>query len=592
MLSSDPGSRLWQVYRDPVGESADTVRLPTLTVGLCLPMPMTNARTGAQILVDHLALNGVERVFCVPGESYLAVLDALHGHAIETIVCRQEGGVSAMADADGKLTGRPGIAFVTRGPGITNASIGLHTAQQDSTPVILFMGQVGSQDMEREAFQELDVRKVFGSIAKWAAQIDRADRLPEMVSHAFHVATSGRPGPVVLALPEDMLVDVAHVDDARPARPVTNGPTPAAIAAVVGHLERAERPLMLVGGPGWTAAAGQAVLRAAHALSVPVVTSFRCQDYVDNDDPAYGGDAGIGLNPALAERVRTADVLLVVGDRLGEMTTSGYSLLVPPNPSQTLIHVHPSGDELGRVYRPDLGIVSRSDAFVEALAAVPLADSSVRRAWLAATRRDYAAWIAPEANPGALQMATVIQLLRERLPSDAIFCNGAGNYTGWLHRYFRYRGFRTMLAPTSGAMGYGVPSAVAAKLRHPDRAVVSISGDGCFLMNGQEMATATQYGAKILFLVVNNGMYGTIRMHQERAYPGRVSATDLVNPDFVKLGEAYGAYAERVERTADFAPALTRALAAPGPALIELILDPDAITTKTSLSEIRATATC
>lgn len=547
-------------------------------------------RTGAQLLVDQLALNGVERVFCVPGESFLAVLDALHQHRIETIVCRQEGGVSAMADADGKLTGRPGIAFVTRGPGVTNAAIGLHTAQQDSTPLILFMGQVGSQDAEREAFQEIDVRKVFGSIAKWAAQIDRADRVPEMVSHAFHVAMSGRPGPVVLALPEDMLVTPADVADARPAVPPASGPTPATMAAVADRLGRAHRPLILVGGPGWSESAGHDLLRAARRLAIPVTTSFRCQDYVDNDDALYAGDVGIGPNPALAERVRSADLLLVIGARLGEMTTGGYSLVTPPNPRQSLIHVHPSGDELGRVYRPDMGIVSDTSRFAEALAAVEPGDGPVRAQWCATARRDYESWQQPVANPGTLQMAAIVRHLRDCLPTDAIVCNGAGNYTGWFHRFFRYRRYRTMLAPTSGAMGYGVPAAVAAKLRHPSRIVVSASGDGCFLMNGQELATAVQYGANILFLVVNNGMYGTIRMHQERAYPGRVAATTLHNPDFVKLGEAYGAHAERVARTEAFAPALERALAADRPALIELVLDPEAITSRTTLSALRSAA--
>lgn len=551
-------------------------------------MTATATRTGAQILVDQLAVNGVERVFCVPGESFLAVLDAFYQHRIETIVCRQEGGVGAMADADGKLTGRPGIAFVTRGPGVTNAAIGLHTAQQDSTPMILFMGQVGSGDAEREAFQEIDVRRVFGSIAKWAAQIDRADRVPEMVGHAFHVATSGRPGPVVLALPEDMLVTPADAADARPALPAASGPAPATLAAVADRLARARHPLILVGGPGWSASAGRDLLRAAHRLAIPVTTSFRCQDYVDNDDALYAGDVGIGPNPALAERVRSADLLLVIGARLGEMTTGGYTLVTPPNPQQTLIHVHPSGDELGRVYRPDLGIVSDTARFAEALASLEPGGAPVRTEWCAAARRDYEAWQQPVTNPGAVQMAAIVRQLRDRLPDDAIVCNGAGNYTGWFHRFFRYRRYRTMLAPTSGAMGYGVPAAVAAKLRHPGRVVVSASGDGCFLMNGQEMATAAQYGANILFLVVNNGMYGTIRMHQERAYPGRVSATTLHNPDFVKLGEAYGGHAERVVRTEAFAPALERALAADRPALIELVLDPEAITSRTTLSALRS----
>ena len=549
-------------------------------------------RTGGRILVDNLLAQGVDLAFCVPGESYLPVLDALYDvrERLRLIVCRQEGGASYMAEAYGKLTGRPGIVFVTRGPGASNAAIGIHTAQQDSTPLIAFVGQVGSDFADREAFQEIDYRRMYGGIAKWSAQIDRTERIPEYVARAFRVALSGRPGPVVLALPEDMLSTKADaVDAARVALPGV-APSTAQIDALRNMLLPAKRPLVIAGGSGWTAQTCSDLARFAEANALPVACAFRNQDLFDNRHPSYAGDVGIAINPKLAARVRNADVLLVIGERLGEMVTSGYTLLAPPQPKQALIHVHPGADELGRVYQPALAIESSMPAFCAALAAM----EPIRTApWFGSAEQahgEYLAWQKPRAMPGALDLWQVVATLRERLPEDAILANGAGNYTGWLHRLYRYPRFRTQLGPYSGAMGYGVPAAIAAKAAHPERVVVSWNGDGCFLMNGQELATAVQYGLAIVLIVVDNGMYGTIRMHQEREYPARVYGTELINPDFVALARAYGALGETVTGTAEFAPALERALAAGRPALIHLRVDPQAITMNATIDEIRAAA--
>ena len=540
-------------------------------------------RHAGQVLVECLEAQGVERVFCIPGESYLAALDGLHGSGIATVVARHEGAAAMMAEATGKLTGRPGVAFVTRGPGATNASAGVHVASQDSTPMVLFVGQVASDQRDREAFQEVDYRAMFGPLAKWVAEVDRADRLPEYVSHAFHVAQSGRPGPVVLALPEDVISapsDAAPV----PAAVLPSGlAAEADVAAVLERLEAAERPIVVVGGPGWSAEAAQALGRLAEALQVPVGASFRCQDYLDNRHPCYAGDVGIGINPALAERVREADLILALGPRLGEMTTSGYTLLTPPVPRQALIHVHPDPSELGRVYRPELAVCASAGAVVGQLAAAARPTARDRGARVAQARADYEAWQEPQETPGALRMERVIAHLNEALPEDAIVTNGAGNYSAWLHRYYRYRGWRTQLAPTSGSMGYGLPAAIAAKLQHPGREVVCLAGDGCFQMVSGELGTACQHGAGVVVLISNNGMYGTIRMHQERAYPGRPSGTDLVNPDFAALARAHGAFGATVERDADFAPALAAARAAGTPAVLDLKLDPTALSPKMRL---------
>ncbi|MFI4988297.1 MAG: thiamine pyrophosphate-binding protein [Alphaproteobacteria bacterium] len=551
-----------------------------------------SVRSGGQILVDQLKIHGVDTVFCVPGESYLAVLDALydaHGQ-IRLVVCRQEGGAAYMAEAHGKLTGRPGIAFVTRGPGGTNASVGVHTAFQDSTPMILFIGQVARGDVEREAFQEIDFCRMYGPLSKWVAQIDDPGRIPEYLAHAFSLATSGRPGPVILALPEDMLREPVAVEDAAPYKSVQAYPAPADMSRLHGLLAAARRPLLLLGGSGWTAEAVADITAFAAANCLPVATSFRRQDRFDNLHPSYAGDLGIGPNPKLAALVEDADLLIAAGPRLGEMTTGGYRLFAVPRPKQTLVHVHMGAEELNRVYQAALPINAGMANFAAAARALPPVQSPPWAAAAAAAHEAYLAYTTPVANPGPLNLAELVAYLRAELPPDTIVTNGAGNFSGWVHRFWRYRDFGTQLAPTSGSMGYGVPAAVAAALAHPERTVLSFSGDGCFLMNGQELATALQHGAAPIFFVVNNGMYGTIRMHQEREYPARVSGTGLVNPDFAALARAYGAHGETVERTEDFAAAFARARQAGRAALIELRLDPEAITTRTTLSKIRETA--
>jgi acetolactate synthase-1/2/3 large subunit len=546
------------------------------------------ARTGGQILVDQLRIHGVEMAFGVPGESYLAVLDALYDHRerIRFIINRQEGGSAFMADAYSKLTGKPGICFVTRGPGATNASIGIHTAFQDSTPLILFIGQVAGDVVEREGFQEIDFRRMYGEMAKWVAQIDRADRVPEYVSRAFHTATSGRPGPVVLALPEDMLTETAVVADAQPWQRVPAHPGADQMTRLHGLLAGARRPMVIVGGSVWDAPACANLKAFVTANNLPVVASFRRQDLLDNRDPHYAGDIGPGPNPALVKRIRAADLLLVVGSRLGEMATQGYTLIDTPRPAQTLVHVHGGPQELGRVYQTDLAINASMIEFAAALAAMP----AVKPAWddwTRAARADYEAWLVPTKVPGNVDLAQVLKTLAAKLPADTIIANCAGNYATWVHRFHQYTGLRTQLAPTSGAMGYSVPAGVAAKIAAPERTVVAISGDGCFLMNGQELATAAQFGANLLFLVVNNGMFGTIRMHQERHYPERISGTQLANPDFAALARAYGGHGEVVEKTADFEAALERARAAKTFALIELRVDPEAITPRTTITALR-----
>jgi acetolactate synthase-1/2/3 large subunit len=548
-------------------------------------------RTAAQILVDALKIHGVDTAFCVPGESYLAVLDALYDarEAIRLIVARQDGGAAYMAEAYGKAAGKPGICFVTRGPGATNASIGVHTAHQDSTPMILFVGQVPGEFADREAFQEIDYRHMFGPMAKWVAQIDRPERMHEYVSHAFHLAVSGRPGPVVLALPEDMLTQQSAAAAVLPYQAVQAAPSPADLEKLRGLLAQAQRPLVVLGGTVWTQDARRDLQAFAQNCGLPVTCSFRFQDLFDNRHDHYVGDVGIGINPKLAERVRSADLLLVIGARLGEMTTGAYTLVEPPRPRQKLVHVHAGAEELGRVYQGELLINSGMPQIAAALKDLRV-DGNAWKAWREQARAEYLQWTEPAANPGKVQMAEIVCWLRDRLPRDAIVANGAGNFAGWISRYYRYPALRTQVAPTNGSMGYGVPAGIAAKVAHPGRMVVSINGDGDFLMNGQELATAVQYGLPVIFVVVNNGMYGTIRMHQEREYPARVYATALNNPDFAALARAYGAHGETVDETAQFAPAFERAASAGKPALIELRIDPQAITTSTTLDAIRARA--
>jgi acetolactate synthase I/II/III large subunit len=545
-------------------------------------------RHGGKILIDQLEIQGATTAFTVPGESFLAALDGLHdSNRIKTIICRQEGGASMMAEAWGKITGEPGICFVTRGPGAANAMSGLHVARQDSTPMVAFVGMPSSGHEDREAFQEIEIKQVFSSFVKWAAVIRQTERIPEYVSHAIHVARSGRPGPVVLGLPEDMLASGCDAADAKPARIAESRPGAEDLAVLQEKLGKAVRPLMIIGGPGWSVAAQKAMEAFADRFDLPVAPAFRYQDYFDNRHRCYVGCAGIGLDAKLAAAIKDADVLIVLGARLGEMTTSGYTLIDIPDPKQFLVHIHPSPDELGSVYRPDLPVAATARTFCETLSRLePPAKItwSGRRAEL---RAAYEQSLRPIPLPGAVKMADVMRTVSELLPENGIVTNGAGNFAAFVHRYFQYKSYRTCLAPTSGSMGYGLPAAIAAKLAHPTRPVVSVQGDGDFLMTGQELATAAQYALPIVTIIANNGMYGTIRAHQEREYPRRIVGTTLVNPDFAAYARSFGAEGYTIEATADFAPAFRAALASSKPSVIELKLDPEALSPRKTLTETR-----
>ena len=545
-------------------------------------------RHGGKILSDQLVKLGVERVFSVPGESFLAALDGLYDSGIANIVCRQEGGAAMMAEAYGKMTGRPGVCFVTRGPGATNASAGIHIAMQDSTPMVMFVGQIDNRHTDRETFQEVDYKAVFGGLAKWVAQIDHTDRLPEYISRAFSVATSGRPGPVVLALPENMLSAEADVPDMTIASRPASAMTEETVREVMHHLGQAEKPLVVVGGPHWSPQAQAQLQRFAEVQNLPVATSFRRQDYIDNRHGSYAGDLNVGINPRLAARVREADLLLLIGTRFGDIETQGYTLVDPADPKKTIIHIHADADEIGRVYVPAIGITAKAtDAIAQLAQASPAGDW---QSWTAAARADYDHWRKPQESPGELKQEEVIKWLSDNLPDDAILTNGAGNYAAWLHRYFVYKQHGTQLAPTSGSMGYGFPAAISASLAHPDRTVVCLAGDGCFQMTCNELSTAVQHGAKPIVVVMNNGRYGTIRMHQEKHYPARVSGTMLANPDFAALARAYGGHGELVERSEDFGAAFERARAAGKVAIIECRVDEEALSTGATLSATRAAA--
>ena len=545
-------------------------------------------RSGGEVLVDQLIVQGVTNAFCVPGESYLAVLDALYlkRKDISLYVARQDGGAAFMAEAYGKATGEVGICFVTRGPGATNASIGVHTAFQDSTPMILFVGQVGGDMVDREAFQEIDYRRMFGQMTKWVAQIDRVERIPEYVARAFQVASSGRPGPVVLALPEDMLVEKVRIEDSERVKRVTHQPSMQSMQEVRSLLELSERPLVILGGGGWSESARRQIEMFAEKNHLPVGCSFRRQDLFDNRHPNYIGDIGIGINPKLASIVKESDLLLVVGARLGEMTTGGYALIEAPTPKQKLIHIHPGIEELGRVFQASVMINSNIEEAAEALNLLEPSES-VSTDWLNKANKTYIENIIPQPSTGDVDLSELMIAMRELLPRDTVMTNGAGNFSGWIHRYWQYEDFRSQIAPTNGAMGYGVPAGVAAKIACPDKLVVSVSGDGCFLMNGQEIATAIQYNLKILFIVFDNGMYGTIRMHQERDYPSHVYGTALKNPDFAALAKAYGLHAETVTSTRDIRGAIKRCIDQNSASLIHIKVDPEAITTRTTLTAIR-----
>ncbi|MET3660845.1 thiamine pyrophosphate-binding protein [Aquamicrobium ahrensii] len=545
-------------------------------------------KTGGKLIVEALEANGADRIFCVPGESYLAVLDALHDSSIRTIVCRQEGGAAMMADCQGRLTGKPGVCFVTRGPGATNASAGVHIAMQDSIPMILFIGQIAGHAKYREAFQEVDYHAFFGDIAKWVVEIDDAARIPELVTRAFAVATSGRPGPVIISLPEDMLVSEVEAPAALPHTPVETRPGVAEIDELEKLLSEAKRPFVILGGTRWNAGAVEHMQRISENWALPVGVSFRRQMLFDHLHGSYAGDVGIGVNPKLASAIKDADLVLLIGGRFGEMPSSDYTLMKSPYPDQKLVHVHVDANELGRVYRPALAINASPAAFVEAFANRKPKAAPV---WANETKQrhaDYLAWSTPpETGPGPVQMGPIMDYLESTLPQDAIICNGAGNFATWMHRFHRFRRYNTQAAPTSGSMGYGVPAGVGAKSVFPDREVIVWAGDGDFLMHGQEFATAVQYDLPVIVVILNNGIYGTIRMHQERDYPGRVSGTSLKNPDFAAYARAFGGHGETVETTIEFAPAFERARASGKPAIIEIRLDPDAITPTRTLTDIR-----
>jgi acetolactate synthase I/II/III large subunit len=555
---------------------------------------MTSAlrpRTGGQILIDQLVIQGVKHIFCVPGESYLAALDAMHDAPLNVTICRQEGGAAMMAESHGKLTGRPGICFVTRGPGATNASPGIHIASQDSTPMILLVGQVGREMRGREAFQELDYRAVFGSMVKWAIEIDCVTRIPELVARAFQVAMSGRAGPVVLALPEDVLTELGTCPDVEPVTIAESLPRPADLERLERMLAQARRPVVVAGGSRWDAAATTQLVEFVTRRDLPVCVSFRRQSLFPGSHPNYFGECGAGANPALLQSIHDSDLVLLLGTRFSEIASQGYTLLDVPRPKQKLIHVHAGAEELGRVYQPDLALNVTPTAFLRAAADSAPAHFGERKSYLAQLRKHHLSWSdKPTEGPGRFNFGRALLALRASLPPAVTVTTGAGNYAAWVNRFFQFQELGKLVAPTSGSMGYGVPAAVGALRLDPTRLVIAFAGDGCFLMNGQEFATAVQYGLPLIVIVVDNGGYGTIRMHQETHYPGRVVGTLLHNPDFAAYAVAFGGHGERVERTEDFVPAFQRARAAGKPAILHCLMDIEALTPSLSLTAIRKAA--
>ena len=548
-------------------------------------------RTAAAALVEQLRINGVEHVFCVPGESFLPVLDALRDSGITVTVCRHEGGAAMMAEAVGKTTGRPGICFVTRGPGATNASAGIHIAQQDSSPMIMFVGQVETSVREREAFQELDYRAVFGSMTKWTVEVDDPNRITEFVSRAFYTACGGRPGPVVVALPENMLSERVTIADAPPYEPVETSPGEEEMAKLGELLAEAKIPLFVLGGSRWTETARRQIHEFAERTGLPIATSYRRSTLFDPLHPLYAGDLGLGPNPKLVARAKAADLLVLVGGRLGEIPSQGYSLLSSPSPQTKLVHIHPGAEEIGRVYRPHLAIHASPTRFVAALKHLDVTAKAAWREHAAAAHEEFLAWTATATpQPGNVNLGEIMIWLRDHVPTDTILCNGAGNYASWIHRFYRFREFMTHVAPTSASMGYGMPAAIAMQRLHPDRLVLSVNGDGDFLMSGQEFALAVQYRLPIIVVVCDNGMYGTIRMHQEREFPGRVSATELLNPDFDAYARAFGGFGAVVNKTSEFPAAFAAARKSGLPSIIHLKIDPDAILPAATLSGIRECA--
>jgi acetolactate synthase I/II/III large subunit len=556
---------------------------------------MTNSclagRTGGQILIDQLVAQGVKHVFCVPGESYLPALDAMHDAPLAVTVCRQEGGAAMMAEAHGKLTGRPGICFVTRGPGATNASPGVHVAQQDSTPMILLVGQVDSGVRGRDAFQELDYRAVFGSMAKWVTEIDSAARIPELLARAFHVAMSGRPGPVVIALSEDVLRAIAVCEDAPAVRISEAVPSAADFELVERMLAQAERPVIIAGGSRWDTAASSILQEFARQRDMPVCVTFRRQSIFPGSHPNYIGDLGVGANPALLKAIQDSDLLVLLGTRLSEAASQGYTLIDVPLPKQKLIHIHPGAEELGRVYQADLALNVSPRGFLQAAAEATPSGVGKRGDYMQSLRRMYLNWSeTPTEVPGRFNLGEVVSELRRKLPGAVTITTGAGNYAAWVNRFFQFKEFGILLAPTSGSMGYGIPAAVAALRLDPKRSVIAFAGDGCFLMNGQEFATAVQYDLPLIVIIADNGAYGTIRMHQEMNYPGRVVGTDLRNPNFAQYAAAFGGHGERIEKTEDFMPAFERAVASGKPSILHCVIDIEALTPNKSLSAIRMAA--
>jgi acetolactate synthase-1/2/3 large subunit len=551
----------------------------------------TSSRTAAAALVEQLVINGVRHVFCVPGESFLPVLDALRDSGITVTVCRHEGGAAMMAEAVGKCTGRPGICFVTRGPGAANASAGIHIAQQDSTPMIMFVGQVETSVREREAFQELDYRAVFGSMTKWTVEVDDPNRITEFVSRAFYTASGGRPGPVVVALPRDMLSKRVTIDNAPPYEPVETSPGEAEMAKLGELLAESKNPLFVLGGSRWSAIARGQIHEFADRTGLPVATSYRRSTLFYPLHPLYAGDLGLGPNPKLMARAKAADLLVLVGGRLGEIPSQGYSLLSSPSPQTKLVHIHPGAEEIGRVYRPHLAIHASPNRFVAALKRLAVTPNPAWREGADAAHADFLAWTTiATPQPGDVNLGEIMIWLRDHVPADTILCNGAGNYASWIHRFYRFRGFMTHIAPTSASMGYGMPAAIAMQRLHPERLVLSVNGDGDFLMSGQEFAIAVQYRLPIIVVVCDNGMYGTIRMHQEREFPGRVCATELHNPNFEVYARAFGGFGAVVRKTSDFPAAFEAARASGLPSIIHLKIDPDAILPATTLSGIRERA--
>ena len=546
-----------------------------------------SSRSAAEALVEQLMINGVRHVFCVPGESFLAVLDAMRDSGITVTVCRHEGGAAMMAEAVGKVTGRPGICFVTRGPGATNASAGIHIAQQDSTPMIMFVGQVETSVREREAFQELDYRAVFGSMTKWTVEVDDPGRITEFVSRAFYTASGGRPGPVVVALPKDMLSRRVTVDNALPYEPVETSPGEEEMARFGELLAKSQNPLFVLGGSRWSEVARGQIHEFADRTGLPIATSYRRSTLFYPLHPLYAGDLGLGPNPKLVARVKAADLLVLAGGRLGEIPSQGYSLLSSPSPKTKLVHIHPGAEEIGRVYRPHLAIHSSPNRFVAALKRLAILPNRAWRESANAAHADFVAWTETATpQPGDVNLGEIMIWLRDHVPADTILCNGAGNYASWIHRFYRFRGYMTHVAPTSASMGYGMPAAIAMQRLHPKRLVLSVNGDGDFLMSGQEFAIAVQYRLPIIVVVCDNGMYGTIRMHQEREFPGRISATELHNPDFDAYARAFGGFGAVVRKTADFPAAFEAARASGLPSIIHLKIDPDAILPGTTLSAI------